>query len=85
MDMYTKAVHMTGESSNSRFECRNLECCDFDLIFDIVFSVQISGYAGAANIVKVLKSHGVKLQFLIDEGLAVLDGIISGLNGPAAL
>ncbi|KAF4078226.1 hypothetical protein AMELA_G00196910 [Ameiurus melas] len=46
---------------------------------------EISGYAGAANIVKVLQSRGVKLQFLVDEGLAVLDGIISGLNGPAAL
>ncbi|XP_053499242.1 N-fatty-acyl-amino acid synthase/hydrolase PM20D1.2 [Ictalurus furcatus] len=46
---------------------------------------EISGYVGAANIVKVLQSRGVKLQFLVDEGLAVLDGIISGLNGPAAV
>ncbi|XP_053338993.1 N-fatty-acyl-amino acid synthase/hydrolase PM20D1.2-like [Clarias gariepinus] len=46
---------------------------------------EISGNAGAANIVKVLRSRGVKLQFLVDEGLAVLDGIINGLNGPAAL
>ncbi|KAF5903454.1 N-fatty-acyl-amino acid synthase/hydrolase PM20D1 [Clarias magur] len=46
---------------------------------------EISGNAGAANIVKLLKSRGVKLQFLVDEGLAVLDGIINGLNGPAAL
>ncbi|XP_053096674.1 N-fatty-acyl-amino acid synthase/hydrolase PM20D1.2 isoform X2 [Pangasianodon hypophthalmus] len=46
---------------------------------------EINGYAGAVNIVKVLKTRGVKLQFLVDEGLAVLDEIISGLNGPAAL
>ncbi|XP_062871495.1 N-fatty-acyl-amino acid synthase/hydrolase PM20D1.2 isoform X2 [Trichomycterus rosablanca] len=48
-------------------------------------SVMVNGNAGAVNIVKVLKSRGVKLQFVLDEGLAVLDGIISGLDGPAAL
>lgn len=45
----------------------------------------MSGLNGAVNIVKLLKSRGVKLQYVLDEGLAVLDGIISGLNGPAAL
>ncbi|KAI4894732.1 hypothetical protein NFI96_001873 [Prochilodus magdalenae] len=46
---------------------------------------EVSGFSGAVNIVKVLKSRGVKLQYVLDEGLAVLDGIISGLKGPAAL
>ncbi|KAJ8257789.1 hypothetical protein GJAV_G00189700 [Gymnothorax javanicus] len=46
---------------------------------------EVNGLAGAANIVKVLKSRGVELAFVLDEGLAVLDGIISGLDGPAAL
>ncbi|XP_060794067.1 N-fatty-acyl-amino acid synthase/hydrolase PM20D1.2 isoform X2 [Neoarius graeffei] len=46
---------------------------------------EVNGYAGALNIVKVLQSRGVKLQFLVDEGFGVLDGIINGLNGPAAL
>ncbi|KTF73974.1 hypothetical protein cypCar_00049667 [Cyprinus carpio] len=45
----------------------------------------VNGLHGAANIVKLLKSRGVKLQYVLDEGLAVLDGVISGLDGPAAL
>uniref|UniRef100_A0A8C2KKC1 Peptidase M20 domain containing 1, tandem duplicate 2 n=1 Tax=Cyprinus carpio TaxID=7962 RepID=A0A8C2KKC1_CYPCA len=46
---------------------------------------EVNGLYGAANIVKLLKSQGVKLQYVLDEGLAVLDGVISGLDGPAAL
>lgn len=37
------------------------------------------------NIVRLLKQRGVQLAFVLDEGLAVLDGVISGLEGPAAL
>ncbi|XP_052449839.1 N-fatty-acyl-amino acid synthase/hydrolase PM20D1.2 isoform X2 [Carassius gibelio] len=46
---------------------------------------EVNGLHGAVNIVKLLKSRGVKLQYVLDEGLAVLDGVISGLDGPAAL
>uniref|UniRef100_A0A667ZJW9 Peptidase M20 domain containing 1, tandem duplicate 1 n=1 Tax=Myripristis murdjan TaxID=586833 RepID=A0A667ZJW9_9TELE len=46
---------------------------------------EVSGFQGAMNIVRVLKQRGVRLAFVLDEGLAVLDGIISGLEGPAAL
>ncbi|XP_070695495.1 N-fatty-acyl-amino acid synthase/hydrolase PM20D1.2 [Pempheris klunzingeri] len=46
---------------------------------------EVSGYKGAMNIVHVLKQRGVQLSFVMDEGLAVLDGVISGLEGPAAL
>ncbi|KAG7221559.1 hypothetical protein INR49_017090, partial [Caranx melampygus] len=46
---------------------------------------EVSGYKGAVNIVRVLKERGVQLSFVLDEGLAVLDGVISGLEGPAAL
>ncbi|XP_041712291.1 N-fatty-acyl-amino acid synthase/hydrolase PM20D1.2 [Coregonus clupeaformis] len=46
---------------------------------------EVSGFQGAMNIVKVLKKKGVQLVFVLDEGLAVLDGVISGLQGPAAL
>ncbi|XP_055044044.2 N-fatty-acyl-amino acid synthase/hydrolase PM20D1.2 isoform X2 [Misgurnus anguillicaudatus] len=46
---------------------------------------EVNGLQGAVNIVKVLKSRGVKLQYVLDEGLAVLDGIINGLDGPVAL
>lgn len=37
------------------------------------------------SVVRVLKQRGVQLSFVLDEGLAVLDGVISGLEGPAAL
>lgn len=37
------------------------------------------------NIVRLMKDRGVKLSFVLDEGLAVLDGVISGLDGPVAL
>ncbi|XP_041084868.1 N-fatty-acyl-amino acid synthase/hydrolase PM20D1.2-like [Polyodon spathula] len=46
---------------------------------------EASGLQGAMNIVALLKSRAVKLSFLLDEGLAVMDGIIIGLQGPAAL
>ncbi|XP_068452958.1 N-fatty-acyl-amino acid synthase/hydrolase PM20D1.2-like [Clinocottus analis] len=46
---------------------------------------EIGGSKGAMNIVRVLKQRGVQLSFVLDEGLAVLDGVIGGLEGPAAL
>ncbi|KAL6119289.1 pm20d1 [Pungitius sinensis] len=46
---------------------------------------EVNGKKGAMNIVRVLKQRGVRLMFVLDEGLAVLDGVISGLEGPAAL
>uniref|UniRef100_A0A671V9B1 Peptidase M20 domain containing 1, tandem duplicate 2 n=1 Tax=Sparus aurata TaxID=8175 RepID=A0A671V9B1_SPAAU len=46
---------------------------------------EVSGFKGAMSIVRVLKQRGVKLSFVMDEGLAILDGVISGLEGPAAL
>lgn len=46
---------------------------------------EVSGVKGAMNIVRILKQRSVKLSFVLDEGLAILDGIVSGLEGPAAL
>lgn len=37
------------------------------------------------SIMRTLKLRGVHLSFVLDEGLAVLDGVIPGLEGPAAL
>ncbi|XP_016300449.1 probable carboxypeptidase PM20D1.2 [Sinocyclocheilus anshuiensis] len=42
---------------------------------------EVNGLHGAANIVKLLKSRGVKLQYVLDEGLAVLDGVIMAWMG----
>lgn len=49
------------------------------------FFVKVRGHNGAMNIVRVLKQQGVQLSFVLDEGLAISDGIIPGLEGPAAL
>ncbi|RVE70909.1 hypothetical protein OJAV_G00068540 [Oryzias javanicus] len=46
---------------------------------------EIRGHNGALNIVRLLKQRNVELSFVLDEGLAILDGIIRGLEGPAAL
>ncbi|KAM9351478.1 N-fatty-acyl-amino acid synthase/hydrolase PM20D1.2-like [Symphorus nematophorus] len=46
---------------------------------------EVYGYNGAMSIVRILKQRGVQLSFVLDEGLVVLDGVISGLEGPAAL
>lgn len=46
---------------------------------------EIGGYAGAAIIAKMLKSRGVKLDFVLDEGLLITQGILKGLSVPAAL
>lgn len=51
----------------------------------LLFVLKVSGFKGAMSIVRVLKQRGVKLSFVMDEGLAILDGVISGLEGPAAL
>ncbi|CAL8367367.1 unnamed protein product [Lota lota] len=46
---------------------------------------EVSGLNGAVNIVRLLKQRNVQLSFLLDEGFLVLDGVIKGLNEPAAL
>lgn len=46
---------------------------------------KVNGYEGAVNLARILKQRGVQLLFVLDEGLAVLDGVISGLEVPAAL
>ncbi len=51
----------------------------------LIWFSQISGSQGAVNIVKLLKSRGVKLQYVLDEGLTIMDGVVDGLIGPGAL
>ena len=46
---------------------------------------EVSGLRGAAKIAALLKERKVHLDFVIDEGLLVLDGILPGLTKPAAL
>lgn len=45
----------------------------------------MSGLKGAKKIAALLEARGVKLSFLLDEGSAVLDGIIAGVKKPVAM
>ncbi|MES2947486.1 MAG: M20 family peptidase [Pseudomonadota bacterium] len=46
---------------------------------------EVSGTRGAAKIAAVLKERKVRLNFVIDEGLLILDGIMPGISKPTAL
>jgi len=46
---------------------------------------ETSGTAGAKSIAALLASRGVRLDFVIDEGLLITEGIMKGLDRPAAL
>lgn len=46
---------------------------------------EVGGSRGAAKIAAVLKERKVHVNFVIDEGLLILDGIMPGIAKPAAL
>ena len=46
---------------------------------------EIGGEQGARAIADVLKSRGVQLDFVLDEGLLVTEGILPGIDAPVAL
>ena len=46
---------------------------------------ELTGTHGAANIVALLKKRGVQLEYALDEGGFVTNGIIPGIRGPAAV
>ena len=46
---------------------------------------EIGGHNGAGKIAELLRSRGVELEYLLDEGMNIVDGIISGIAAPAAL
>lgn len=46
---------------------------------------EVGGQRGALQIAKLLQQRGVKLEFAIDEGLLITEGIMPGLKAPAAL
>lgn len=45
---------------------------------------EIGGQEGARNVAALLKSRGVMAEFLLDEGGAVLNGIVAGVQRPVA-
>ena len=46
---------------------------------------EVGGGDGAVAIVALLKQRGVQLDFVLDEGLAVTEGILPGVKAPLAL
>lgn len=46
---------------------------------------EIGGMRGAARIAALLKERKVRLDFVIDEGLLITEGVLPGLSKPAAL
>ena len=46
---------------------------------------EVGGHRAPARIAALLKSRGVQADFVLDEGLLVLDGVMPGLKQPAAL
>ena len=46
---------------------------------------EVAGTRGAKAIAATLASRGIKLDFVLDEGLLITDGIMKGLAKPAAL
>ena len=46
---------------------------------------EVGGNDGAVKIAALLKERGVKLEAVVDEGLAIVDGIVPGVEVPVAL
>lgn len=46
---------------------------------------EVGGHYGAAKIAELLRARGVELEFLLDEGMNILNGIVPGISSPVAL
>jgi carboxypeptidase PM20D1 len=46
---------------------------------------EVGGQRGARNIAALLQARGVRLDFVIDEGLVITHGVIPGVSAPTAL
>src|SRR5439155_10228031 len=46
---------------------------------------EVGGRNGAANIVRLLKERGVHVQWVLDEGSAIVKGVFPGVQPPVAL
>jgi carboxypeptidase PM20D1 len=46
---------------------------------------EVGGRKGAMQIAALLKSRGVRLEFVLDEGMLITDGVMKGITQPLAL
>jgi len=49
------------------------------------FVMQVHGYHGAAVIAEKFRKDGVQFEFILDEGLTILENMIPGVVKPVAL
>ncbi|MGC8738886.1 MAG: M20 family peptidase [Candidatus Hydrogenedens sp.] len=55
------------------------------LLFAFGHDEEVGGRNGAQKIAEFLKERGISPEFSLDEGMAINEGIIPGINGPVAL
>lgn len=55
------------------------------LLFAFGHDEELGGRNGARKIAELLKERGIKPEFSLDEGMAINEGIIPGIEGPVAL
>ena len=55
------------------------------LLFAFGHDEELGGRNGAKKIAELLKERGIKPEFSLDEGMAINEGIIPGIEGPVAL
>ena len=46
---------------------------------------EVGGQSGAARIAALLKSRGIKLYYVLDEGLTIVEGVVPNISKPVAL
>jgi carboxypeptidase PM20D1 len=55
------------------------------VLFAFGHDEEVGGSSGASAIAETLAARGTRVEFALDEGLAVTRGIVPGVEGPAAL
>ena len=56
-----------------------------DIYVSLGHDEEVLGGRGAVKIAKYLKDKGVEAHFVLDEGMAISDGLIPGVDGPTAI
>jgi len=46
---------------------------------------EVGGVRGAQQVVRLFKERGIKLEFVVDEGLVIVKGLLPGIEAPIAL
>jgi len=55
------------------------------LLFAFGHDEEVGGRKGAKKVAELLKERGIRPEFSLDEGMAVTEGLLPGINGPTAL